>query len=169
VREARLRRGSLRRPAACGGARAGLAGWVAPAFWLALTLTAGATEMPALAFENGGIARPLSAVAGDPARGRAIVADRRKGLCLLCHSGPFPEERFQGDLAPSLVGAGGRASVAQLRARMVDSRRLVPGSLMPPYYASLDLNRVAPQFAGRTILDAQEVEDIVAFLATLKE
>jgi sulfur-oxidizing protein SoxX len=116
-----------------------------------------------------GIDAPLTAEPGDAARGRAIVTDRRKGLCLLCHSGPFPEERFQGDLAPSLAGAGTRNSVAQLRARIVDSRKVAPGSLMPAYFASDGLARVAPQYAGRTILTAGEVEDVVAFLATLKE
>ena len=55
-----------------------------------------------------GIDKPLAAEPGDPVRGRAIVADRRVGLCLLCHSGPFPEEAFQGNLAPSLAGAGAR-------------------------------------------------------------
>jgi sulfur-oxidizing protein SoxX len=63
----------------------------------------------------------LTASPGDPARGRAIVMNRQVGLCLLCHSGPFPEERFQGDLAPDLKGAGGRLSEAELRLRMVDS------------------------------------------------
>lgn len=119
--------------------------------------------------ENGTIAQPLTAEPGEAARGRLIVADRRKGLCLLCHSGPFPEERFQGDLAPSLAGAGLRNTPAQLRARMVDSRVTAPGSLMPPYFSMEGLNRVAPQFSGKTILSAQDIEDVVAFLITLRE
>lgn len=119
--------------------------------------------------QHGGMPIPLTDTPGDAARGRAIVADKRKGLCLLCHSGPFPEERFQGDLAPSLAGAGARNSVAQLRARMVDSRQVAPGSLMPPYFATDGLARVSPQHAGRTILTAGEVEDVIAYLVTLKE
>lgn len=118
---------------------------------------------------DGGIIAPLTDTPGDAVRGRAIVVDRRKGLCLLCHSGPFPEERFQGDVAPSLAGAGGRNSVAQLRARIVDSRRVAPGSVMPAYHATDGLVRVTAQFAGKPIFTAAEVEDVVAFLATLKE
>lgn len=117
----------------------------------------------------GGVAEPLTSEPGDAVRGRSIVTDRRKGLCLLCHSGPFAEERFQGDLAPSLAGAGSRNDAAQLRARMVDSRQIAPGSLMPPYFSMSGLNLVAPSYAGKTILSAQEIEDVVAFLLTLKE
>src|SRR3954470_7822788 len=81
------------------------------------------------------IPAPLTGTPGDPARGRAIVLDRQRGLCLLCHSGPFPEERFQGDLAPSLAGVGARLTLGQLRLRMVDGRRLNPESIMPSYYS----------------------------------
>jgi L-cysteine S-thiosulfotransferase len=105
---------------------------------------------------------------GDPVRGRAIVADRQVGLCLLCHSGPIPEERFQGDLAPSLAGAGSRWNEAQLRARIADSARMNPKTIMPSYYKTDGLDRVAPSFKGKTILSAQQIEDVVAYLATLK-
>src|SRR3954451_22729938 len=88
-----------------------------------------------------GIPQPVGAAPGDPARGRAIVANRSVGLCLLCHSGPIPEERFQGNLAPSLAGAGGRWSVAQLRLRIVDGARLNPDTIMPPYYRTTGLQR----------------------------
>ena len=115
-----------------------------------------------------GIPAPLTATPGDAARGRAIVASRQQGLCLLCHSGPFPEERFQGNLAPSLAGAGSRWTAAQLRLRIVDSRRIVPGSLMPALHRTEGLQRVAPAYAGRPVLDAQQVEDVVSFLQTLK-
>ncbi len=119
--------------------------------------------------DNGAIAAPLGGLAGDPARGRAIVANRQKGLCLLCHSGPFPEERFQGDLAPSLAGAGLRSSAGELRLRMADSRRVNPASIMPAYHAAGGGGRVGPAFAGKPILTAQEIEDVVAFLQELKE
>ena len=111
----------------------------------------------------------LTGAAGDPARGRAIVVDRQVGLCLLCHSGPFPDATFQGNLAPDLAGAGSRSSAAQLRLRLVDAGRLSPGTIMPPYYRVEGLERVAPAFAGKPILDAQQIEDVVAFLATLRE
>ncbi len=112
---------------------------------------------------------PLDGLRGDPARGRAIVADRTRGLCLLCHSGPIPEVRFQGDLAPDLAGAGGRWSEGQLRLRIVDGRRLNPASPMPAFHRTEGLERVAPAHRGRPILDAQQVEDVVAYLATLRD
>ena len=112
---------------------------------------------------------PLTTAAADAARGRAIVADRTRGLCLLCHSGPFPEERFQGNLAPSLAGAGARWSAGQLRLRLVDGKRLNPDSIMPSYYRTEGLTRVRENFQGRTILTAQEIEDVIAFLLTLRE
>lgn len=115
-----------------------------------------------------GIPAPLTTAPGDAARGRAIVVSRQQGLCLLCHSGPFPEERFQGNLAPSLAGAGSRWNTAQLRLRIVDSRRLNPDSLMPALHSTEDRQRVAPAYAGKPVLDAQQVEDVVAFLQTLK-
>ena len=115
------------------------------------------------------IARPLTGRPGDAARGRAIVANRSVGLCLLCHSGPVPEERFQGTLAPSLAGAGARWSEGQLRLRIVDGARLNPDTIMPAYYRATGLQHVAKSFAGKTILTAEQVEDVVAYLVTLKE
>ncbi len=110
----------------------------------------------------------LTGQKGDPARGKAIVLNRNVGLCLLCHSG-FPEARFQGDLAPSLQGAGARWSEGQLRLRLVDASRLNPATIMPPYYRIDGLTRVAPAYRGKPILTAEQIEDVVAFLATLKE
>ncbi|WP_293867347.1 sulfur oxidation c-type cytochrome SoxX [uncultured Alsobacter sp.] len=123
----------------------------------------------AVAVVGDGIPRPLTDRPGDPARGRAIVVDRQKGLCLLCHTGPFPEQRFPGTLAPDLAGAGSRWNEAQLRLRLVDGRLLNPDSIMPAYYRIDGFVRVARAFAGRPILEAQDVEDVVAFLATLRE
>lgn len=116
-----------------------------------------------------GIAAPLTAVAGDAARGRAIVANRQQGLCLLCHTAPIPEERFQGDLAPGLAGTGARWNAAQLRLRMVDAARINPATIMPSYYGARGLVRVAPAYRGKPILNAQEVEDVVAYLQTLTQ
>lgn len=115
------------------------------------------------------IPQSLTGLAGDPSRGRAIVTNRQKGLCLLCHSGPFAEERFQGDLAPSLAGAGSRWSEGQLRLRIVDSRRVTAETIMPSYYQVEGLDRVAANWQGKPVLTAAEIEDVVAFLLTLKE
>ena len=111
----------------------------------------------------------LTGHTGDPARGRAIVLNRQVGLCLLCHSGPFPEERFQGNMAPDLKGAGARWSEGELRLRMVDARKLNPQTIMPPYFVVDGMNRVAPAFRGKPILTAEQIEDVVAFLATLRD
>jgi L-cysteine S-thiosulfotransferase len=127
-----------------------------------------AVALAALVLVGDGVPQPLTAVPGDAGRGRAIVASRQVGLCLLCHRGPIPEERFQGNLAPPLDGAGTRWSAAQLRLRVADARRLDPQSLMPSFYKVDRLERVAPAFAGRPVLTAQQVEDVVAYLLTLK-
>ncbi|HEY2135222.1 MAG TPA: sulfur oxidation c-type cytochrome SoxX [Xanthobacteraceae bacterium] len=111
----------------------------------------------------------LTGAKGDPDRGRAIVLNRQVGLCLLCHSGPFPAERFQGNMAPDLKGAGARWSEGELRLRMVDARKLNPQTIMPPYYVVENMNRVAPAFRGKPILTAEQIEDVVAFLATLRD
>ena len=118
-----------------------------------------------------GIPEPLTTTPGDAARGRAIVVNRQVGLCLLCHRGPFDaasEERQQGNLATDLAGAGARWSEAQLRLRIVDSRRVIPETVMPAYHRVDGLERVGAAWQGRTILDAQQVEDVVAFLRTLQ-
>ncbi len=115
------------------------------------------------------IPESLTGVRGDPARGRAIVVDRQKGLCLLCHAGPFPEQRFQGNLAPDLTGVGTRWSEGQLRLKIVDSRRLNPATIMPPYYNMDGLVRVGRNWQDKPVLSAEQVEDVVAFLTTLTE
>ncbi len=109
----------------------------------------------------------LTGSKGDPARGRAIVANRQVGLCLLCHSGPFPEERFQGNLAPDLRSAA-RLTEGQIRQRLVDPARANPQTIMPAYYRAEGLTRVAPSLKGKTILSAEQIEDVVAYLLTLR-
>ena len=110
----------------------------------------------------------LTGSQGDAARGRAIVANHNTGLCLLCHSGPFPEDKFQGTMAPDLAGAGARWSEGQLRLRIVDASKFNPQTIMPPFYRVDHLTRVAPAFRDKPVLTAVEVEDVVAYLMTLK-
>jgi sulfur-oxidizing protein SoxX len=114
-------------------------------------------------------AQSVATTSGDPARGREIVTDRTRGLCLLCHSGPFPEIPLQGDLAPSLAGAGARLDASELRLRITDSRRVNPETIMPPYGSTDGLVRVGERWRGTPILDPQEIEDVVAYLLTLTE
>ena len=111
----------------------------------------------------------LTGARGDPGRGRAIVVNRQVGLCLLCHSGPFPEERFQGNLAPDLTGAGRRWTEGQLRLRIVDPGRFNPATIMPAYHRTEGLVRVGPAWRGKPVLSAEQIEDVVAFLTTLKD
>ena len=114
-----------------------------------------------------GIPASLTGAKGDPARGRAIVANRQVGLCLLCHTGPFPEERFQGNLAPDLREAA-RLTEAEIRLRLVDPARINPQTIMPAYYRAEGLANVAPAYRGKTVLTAEQIEDVVAYLLTLK-
>jgi sulfur-oxidizing protein SoxX len=134
-------------------------------------MTLFAALVTAAALLADGIPASLSGAPGDAARGRAIVVDRQKGMCLLCHSGPFPEERTPGNVSTDLAGAGARWSEAQLRLRVADARRLNPASVMPAYHRLADAalgQRVARAWQGKPILDAQQVEDVVAFLRTLR-
>jgi L-cysteine S-thiosulfotransferase len=115
-----------------------------------------------------GIPDSLTGTQGDAARGRAMVLDRAS-TCILCHSGPFPETKFQGDLAPSLSGAGSRWSESQLRLRLVDAAHFNPATIMPSYYRVDGLTRVGGNWRGKPILSAEQIEDIVAYLATLRD
>jgi sulfur-oxidizing protein SoxX len=128
-------------------------------FFLAIASTASAQEIPA----------SLTGKPGDPAKGREIVTNRQVGLCLLCHSGPFPEEAFQGNLAPDLRGVGARLSEGQLRLRIVDPSRLNPATIMPSYYRTEGRERVAPAYRGKRLLSAEQIEDVIAFLKTLRD
>jgi L-cysteine S-thiosulfotransferase len=141
--------------------------WFA-AVMLALPSVASEQELRPYVIRGDSIPESLTGVGGDPARGRALVLERTS-TCILCHSGPFPEEKFQGDLAPNLAGSGTRWSVSQLRLRLVDASRLNPATIMPSYYRVDGLERVAPAWRGKPILDAEQIEDIVAYLATLRE
>ena len=141
---------------------------VAAWLMLFLPLLVAAQELP-YSIVGDTIPRPLTGVPGDAASGRAIIANRQVGLCLLCHTGPFPEERFQGNLAPNISGAGSRWSEGQLRLRLVNAGRLNVASIMPAYYSTTGLNRVSSAAQGKPLLAAQQIEDVVVFLRTLKE
>ncbi|WP_407176066.1 sulfur oxidation c-type cytochrome SoxX [Bradyrhizobium sp. STM 3562] len=115
-----------------------------------------------------GIPESLTGSPGDAAHGRALVVDRTS-TCILCHSGPFPNVKFQGDLAPNLAGAGSRWSASQLRLRLVDAARFNPATIMPSFYRVDGLVRVGQNWRDKPILSAEQIEDIVAYLATLRD
>ncbi len=141
--------------------------WVAAAT-IALSGAAAAQTLQPYAVTGDAIPASLTGAAGDPTRGRILVLNRTS-TCILCHSGPFPEEKFQGDLAPSLAGSGSRWTAGQLRLRVVDAPRLNPATIMPSYYRIEALQRVGAPWRGKPILSAEQIEDVVAYLATLRE
>jgi sulfur-oxidizing protein SoxX len=122
---------------------------LAVALLAACVTAAEAQEVVRYEVDGDAIRQPLAGLRGDPQRGRAIVASRQTGLCLLCHTGPFPEDRFQGNLAPDLAGAGSRWSAGQLRLRIADARQLNPQTIMPAYHRSSRLQRVGPAWRGK--------------------
>lgn len=113
------------------------------------------------------IPQSLTGTKGDATRGRALIVER-SSTCILCHSGPFPEQAFQGDLAPNLSGSGSRWSEGQLRLRLVDASHLNAATIMPSYYRVDGLTRVGASWRGKPILSAEQIEDIVAYLVTLR-
>jgi L-cysteine S-thiosulfotransferase len=132
---------------------------------LALMLAAGSAAAQAP------LPEPLTATPGDAERGRAIAASRQQGLCVLCHAAPLPDPHLQGNLGPDLAGVGARLTVQQLRARLLDPRGANPESIMPAYGtlpATQQLQRVPASLQGRPLLTPQQIEDVVAWLASLK-
>lgn len=139
----------------------------APLLLAALAATPAAAQPYAV--EGDAIPRPLTGQAGDPARGQALLADRQRSLCSLCHAGPFAPAHQQGTLAPDLQGIGARLSAGQLRLRVIDIKRLVPDSIMPSYARTEGFSRVATAWQGKPVLTAAEIEDVIAYLATLRD
>lgn len=119
--------------------------------------------------ENGQIRAPLTSDAGDATRGRAAVLSRDAGNCFLCHSLPNAEETPQGNIGPPLAGVGQRLTAAQLRLRLVDSTLINRASVMPAYYRTRNLRQVATAYFGKPLLTAQQVEDVIAYLLTLRD
>lgn len=118
--------------------------------------------------ENFAIAEPLGGLQGDAARGREIAASRERGNCVSCHMLPIPEHPMHGTLAPPLFGVGARLTAGELRLRVVDEKLINPETIMPAFYRDpARYHRPHPDYAS-TILSAQEVEDVVAYLVTLR-
>ncbi len=119
--------------------------------------------------ENYAINEPLGGLTGVAERGRVIAGDQLRGNCVACHQLPIPEQPFHGNLGPPLAGIAARQTVGMIRLHVVDQTRFNPETVMPGYYRRpAQLNRVAHELEGQTFLSAQEIEDVVAYLATLK-
>lgn len=127
-----------------------------------IALDNASSQTTALSMEH-----PLTEVAGDPTRGRDVVLGR-DGNCLLCHAVPETGARFMGNLGPPLSGIASRMSAGEVRLRLVDSRRVNPQTIMPSYYSTDGLIQVAAAYRGKTVLTAQQIEDTIAYLRTLR-
>ncbi len=115
------------------------------------------------------IMQALCGLAGDAGRGRVVAIDRAQGNCLSCHGLPAPEEDFHGQIGPPLYGVAMRYTEGELRMRLVDAAVINPATIMPGFYRDPDDNyRMAEQYTGKTMLSAQQVEDLVAYLLSLK-
>lgn len=129
---------------------------------------AGSANLAAFRVVGDGIPEAIGGAAGNADRGRALMLGRESGNCVVCHALSDPGVRFSGNLGPPLGGVARTFSVAQLRLLVVDNMRVNPTTIMPSYYRVEGLDRVAAAYRGKPILDAGQVEDIVAYLATLK-
>ena len=134
-----------------------------------LAAAAAGAQVARFVVSGDAIEAPLDGRVGDRGRGEATVRDRETGNCLICHAIPEPAERFQGEIGPPLAGVGARLTPAQIRLRLVDPTRLNPAAIMPAYHRVDGLTRVDARFAGRPVLDAQAIEDVVAYLSSLKD
>jgi L-cysteine S-thiosulfotransferase len=145
-----------------------IAGTVLMAATSALPCAAHGEQLTPYAVVGDGIPQSLTGAPGEASRGRALIVER-SSTCILCHSGPFLETKFQGDLAPSLSGAGNRWTESQLRLRLADASRLNSATIMPSFYRVDGLDRVGRAWRDKPILSAEQIEDIVAYLATLRD
>ncbi len=114
------------------------------------------------------IPESLTGKPGDPVNGRKVAINRKQGNCLACHKMPIPEQQFHGEVGPDLSTVGNTYGAGELRLRVVNPKIINPDTFMPAFYRPYGLHRVAKNFQGRTILTAQQVEDVVAYLQTLK-
>ena len=117
--------------------------------------------------EDDRVPAPLEGAIGSALRGEEAFVDRDAGHCVLCHQVDGLDAPFQGDVGPTLTGIGAIYSEAELRLRVAQIRRVYPDSIMPEYYRVEGLHQVGQEWRGEPALSAQQIEDIVAFLATL--
>jgi len=129
----------------------------------------GAEQVMTYRIVDGTIPEPLTDQPGDAERGRRIALDREGGDCTICHAMPLPQRQFHGTIGPPLDGVGSRVTAAELRLRLVDPKMINPATMMPAYYKVEGLHHVLERYRGKSILTAQQVEDVVAYLLTLTQ
>ena len=135
----------------------------------ALAFDAAAAEMMSYKVVNDAIPQSLTGKAGDPAKGKKIAISRKKGNCLACHAMPIPEQADHGEVGPSLVGVASRMSAGEMRVRIVNPKLLNADTIMPAFYRADGLHRVLKKWQGKTVISAQDIEDVIAYLLTLKD
>jgi L-cysteine S-thiosulfotransferase len=141
----------------------------AACLYLLLASMVQADEPIRLDVVDGALPKSLTGAVGNPDAGRKVFLTRTLGNCLACHQvSSLKSEEFHGEFGPSLDGVAGRYTEAQLRLIVADPKRIFDDTVMPAFYRNEGLNRVRPEFAGKPILTAAQVEDVVAFLETLK-
>lgn len=134
------------------------------------TVFAGEVKPMDVAFTDGTVETSLTGVAGDPVAGRKVFANRKQGNCLACHmNSDMSEESFHGEVGPAMDGVADRWSEAELRAIVANSKMVFEGTIMPSFYVDAGYTRPLEKFEGKTILTAQQVEDVIAYLTTLKD
>jgi sulfur-oxidizing protein SoxX len=138
------------------------------AWFVCVALTSPALSLETYQVVGDAIPQPLGGLTGDARRGEMLVRDRERGNCLICHQGADDTEPFQGTIGPPLKGVGLRLDPGQIRLRLVDTSKLNPQTVMPPYFRTENLQDVAPQYRGKPALSGQEIEDVVSYLASLK-
>lgn len=147
-----------------------LGGVLLAAAGMAMPAAAPADELVSFAVVDGhSIPKSLTGKPGDPVKGRAVAIHRKKGNCLACHEMPIPEQPYHGQVGPNLAGVGSRLTEGEIRLRIVNPKYVNPHTIMPAFYRTEGLHRVAKKFQGKPMLTAEEVEDVVAYLMTLKE
>jgi sulfur-oxidizing protein SoxX len=122
-----------------------------------------------VAFADGVVESSLTGQAGDPVAGRSVFANRKQGNCLACHmNDDLTEESFHGEVGPPMDGVADRWSQGEMRAIVTNSKKVFEDTIMPAFYIDSGYARPLEDFAGKSILTAQQVEDVVAYLMTLK-
>lgn len=135
---------------------------------MATPATATAAELVKYKVVDGSIPVSLTGKPGDPVKGRETAIHRKKGNCLACHALPVPEQPYHGEVGPELNDVGGRLSEGEIRLRIVNPKNNNPDTIMPAFYKVDGLHMVQKKWQGKPMLTAEEVEDIVAYLMTLK-
>ena len=147
---------------------------IAAACWFALAssfATAETVPPENVSIEDNKVAVSLTGMPGDAAVGAMVFKNRRQGNCLACHvNSDQANELFQGEVGPPLDGVADRWTPEEMRAILVNSKAVFGEQTIMPGFYTLEVGKdVRKDLVGKTILSAEDVENIIAYLTTLKE